>query len=1177
MKTIENKLLDISKIKIFDEIEADYIIQDDTLIKGYEIEDSNLKLTLSDESELIFSLKKFEENQRTSILNSIELNPLLCREIIKNNVPYGFFYYLHSCDIPILPICSEDYTLAGNVDEDGKDLLLANISQILAHDKALILELKGIPFEEVYAKAQEVCFNDYFTTNYDFLESGQVEQISLDDAIERLLLDSIDVKSIFEGFPQNPDNFEKKEFKTKVIELYETISTEFDNVYIKETITPVRNTDFYVIINKNDLKFFVSPQNNFEFYLKSKGSLYRSKSQNLKVPSLTEDNSLEYQEMKGLVVEKETVYNYFLAFDSLLQGHEYSNTLKFLNTIFLFAKELVKNNFYKLDTKSIDENNFKIAYKANLNKQASDYLNHVSSSFPVYGAFCENTGKPISPENIKNLLDDIVNYIVYKILSLKSSKFKSHPVTNIFSQNKPMKSIVKHKDIQYSIQSWLNYFEISDSNIKPVLKMDKIDDYFCEMSVQIYGIEGIKNAVELSDIFDESLVPRTKRNEILLILNTVSDYLPVLKEICLSYGKYRPVLGILDTIKLFSDTYLNHPNSKIEILIPKELKNVVKPKASVRAVLKSSKAEELNRMISNHNSVFSMQDLLDFSYEIAIGDEKISKEEFLKLINESDEIIKFKDNYLLLNKDEIKKILEQLEKPLNMSVNSLQFIHSTFSNELNNMEFDYDDSVRELVSNHFKIPEITMPANLSGDLRPYQVNGFKWLYSNTIKGFGSCIADDMGLGKTVQVLTLLLKLKEENKLNKPCLVICPTTLVGNWQKECSKFAPQLNISIYHGNDRKLVTDCDLVITTYGLIRVDAEIFKEYNWGIVVIDEAQNIKNPLTAQTIAVKSLKSENHIAMTGTPIENRLSELWSIFDFTNKGYMNTVGHFQQNYSIPIERLKDNKVAQKLQMVTSPFILRRLKTDGSIISDLPEKIVFDEYCYLAPSQAALYENTLNNTMKVITTTEGINRRGNILKLITSLKQICNHPANFLKNRDLSTEISGKTLKTISILGKILDNNEKGLIFTQYKEMGDILKIIIERELNTVPEFFHGSLSRNDREKLITKFQEDDDTKIMILSLKAGGTGLNLTAACNVIHYDLWWNPAVENQATDRTYRIGQSQNVTVHRLITLGTFEEKIDELLKEKNKLVDMSLFTGEKMLSDLSNSEIYEIFSLR
>jgi len=323
-------------------------------------------------------------------------------------------------------------------------------------------------------------------------------------------------------------------------------------------------------------------------------------------------------------------------------------------------------------------------------------------------------------------------------------------------------------------------------------------------------------------------------------------------------------------------------------------------------------------------------------------------------------------------------------------------------------------------------------------------------------------------------------------------------------------------------------------------------------------------------------LKSDVKIAMTGTPVENRLTELWSIFDFINRGYLGTLREFQKSYAIPIERFKENSRATKLKMSVSPFVLRRLKTDKNVISDLPEKMVINDYCYLSKSQAVLYEKTLNEMMDMISGFTGINRRGNIFKLITALKQICNHPSQFLKGGEIGKELSGKMEKCISTVQNIIANDEKTLIFTQYKEMGDILCRVIRDECDTEPLFFHGSLTVPQREELIEKFQNDNNTKVMVLSLKAGGTGLNLTSATNVIHYDLWWNPAVEDQATDRTYRIGQDKNVMVHRMITLGTFEEKIDEMLKAKKELADLAVYEGEKIITELSDEEIYQIFSL-
>src|SRR5574344_1176530 len=384
------------------------------------------------------------------------------------------------------------------------------------------------------------------------------------------------------------------------------------------------------------------------------------------------------------------------------------------------------------------------------------------------------------------------------------------------------------------------------------------------------------------------------------------------------------------------------------------------------------------------------------------------------------------------------------------------------------------------------------------------------------------MADDMGLGKTIQVISLVLKMKEEHQLKKPVLVICPTTLMGNWMKELQMFAPALDATIYHGPDRQLDVKHDVILTTYAIMRIDVEELKKQTWGMIIVDEAQNIKNPDTAQTLAIKMLKSDVKIAMTGTPVENRLTELWSIFDFINKGYLGTLKEFQKSYAIPIEKFKENSRASKLKMSASPFVLRRLKTDKHVISDLPEKMVLDEYCYLSKPQAILYEKTLNEMMDKISGFTGVNRRGNIFKLITALKQICNHPYQFLKSGEMSRELSGKMEKCVDLVQSIIDNNEKTLIFTQYKKMGDILCQILADECGVSPLFFHGSLNVNQRERLIEDFQNKPEDNVMILSLKAGGTGLNLTSATNVIHYDLWWNPPAEDQAPDRPYRIAHT-------------------------------------------------------
>ena len=345
----------------------------------------------------------------------------------------------------------------------------------------------------------------------------------------------------------------------------------------------------------------------------------------------------------------------------------------------------------------------------------------------------------------------------------------------------------------------------------------------------------------------------------------------------------------------------------------------------------------------------------------------------------------------------------------------------------------------------------------------------------------------------------------------------------------------------------------------------------------MIDEAQNIKNPDTKQSKAVKSIKAKHKIAMSGTPVENRLAEYWSIFDYINKGYLTSLKSFRKNYIVPIEKERNLDVLDNFKQITQPFILRRLKTDKSIIKDLPDKIVNDVYCNLSREQIALYKETLDASIEDIEANEGIKRKGIVLKLINSLKQICNHPSQFTKSKNYSVDESGKLEVLMGTLSNILDNNEKVLIFTQYVQMGNIIKDLAEKTFGQEVLFLHGSLSRKKRDLAVKKFQNNPQNKIFIVSLKAGGTGLNLTAAQNVIHYDLWWNPAVENQATDRAYRIGQSENVMVYRFICKGTFEEKINEMIHKKEELAQLTVGDGETFITEMDNNELKEMLALR
>ncbi len=971
------------------------------------------------------------------------------------------------------------------------------------------------------------------------------------------------VDELFFNLSENPDGFKNKDFRYTLSLIYQTVEDEFAGVFLSPN-APTRNTDFFLVNNNDKLSFFVTPTNNFQYYLKSKGSLFRFKSEVM-------------DDKVGYAMSLDLVMDYFGGFGNVVDLESLTPTFIYLNKLTYFVMKLIEK-LYFIPTIKKHGSMFRIVYEPIINsQQLARIINQFEENMP------ENLF--IKGEKPKNFINEFIynylNYVIYKFLAIKAYKFKDVKSGTYMIKDLEQRSVMKGLDIAESFSQWFDELYLGKYDVIPFFKIDKLEGQEL-FRLKVY----IKNRKTNEDVLidklytDEEVFDANSSDIARIVekqLNYAIRYMPELEDLFEDEDKLALDLDLNQVYKIITQTAYYLQKAQIEVILPKELTNIVVPRASINARVKNSRSKDLADIFNNtSSSKISLDDILDFSYEIAIGNEKLSIEEFNNLIQGQNGLIKYKNKYVLIDQDDTKKIFEQLAKANLKSMSRMELIHASMSGQLDQYDFDYDEAFAKVIQDFNKPVEVTPPATLKGELRPYQQTGLKWLWTNISKGFGACMADDMGLGKTIQVISLILKMKEENKLDKPVLVICPTTLMGNWMKELQMFAPSLDAVIYHGPERKLDLKHDVILTTYAIMRIDVEELKKNQWGIIIVDEAQNIKNPDTAQTLAIKMLKSDVKIAMTGTPVENRLTELWSIFDFINHGYLGTLREFQKSYAIPIERFKETSRAAKLKMSVSPFVLRRLKTDKHVITDLPEKMVINDYCYLSKSQAVLYEKTLNEMMEKISGFTGINRRGNIFKLITALKQICNHPYQFLKGGEINKELSGKMDKCISTVQSILDNNEKTLIFTQYKEMGDILCKVINDECNTDPLFFHGSLTVNQREELISRFQNEDSAKIMVLSLKAGGTGLNLTSATNVIHYDLWWNPAVEDQATDRTYRIGQDKNVMVHRMITLGTFEEKIDEMLKAKKELADLAVYEGEKIITELSDDEIYQIFTL-
>lgn len=481
------------------------------------------------------------------------------------------------------------------------------------------------------------------------------------------------------------------------------------------------------------------------------------------------------------------------------------------------------------------------------------------------------------------------------------------------------------------------------------------------------------------------------------------------------------------------------------------------------------------------------------------------------------------------------------------------------------------------------------PPGFIGKLRPYQRRGVGWLMFLRALGLGACLADDMGLGKTVQAIALLLHVRAtENpgpgKRHPPTLLICPTSVVANWRREVERFAPSLRVLVHHGGNRLIdeafmqaVAEHDLVITSYGTARRDIDVLSQWNWGELILDEAQNIKNPTAKQSQAVRSLSARNRIALTGTPVENRLSELWSIVEFLNPGYLENHERFRQRYIVPIERYNDDERAGELRRLVQPFLLRRVKSDPTIISDLPEKNEMVVYCPLTAEQATLYEQVVQDTLEQLDRSDGIQRRGLVLGLLTRLKQITNHPAHYLKQPGPLSGRSGKLERLSEMLDEALAVGDHALVFTQFVEMGMLLQRHLRELFGVEVLFLHGGTAAPQRDQMVQAFQQEDGPPIFILSLRAGGAGLNLTRASHVFHFDRWWNPAVENQATDRAFRIGQRRNVQVHKFVVAGTLEERIHAIVESKQNLADSIVGSGEQWLTELSTEQLRDLLTLR
>jgi SNF2 family DNA or RNA helicase len=605
----------------------------------------------------------------------------------------------------------------------------------------------------------------------------------------------------------------------------------------------------------------------------------------------------------------------------------------------------------------------------------------------------------------------------------------------------------------------------------------------------------------------------------------------------------------------------------------------------------SARANVQSPRLQGSGSGITLGEIMHFNWEMALGDQTLTLKELETLARLKEPLVKVRGQWVQLNAEEIQAAVDfwknkaEEQTPLRDLVKmalgtaslpgGIAFAGVKATGWVN-------DFLAQL-EGRSTFEELPAPEGFQGTLRPYQVRGYSWLGFLRRWGLGACLADDMGLGKTVQALALIQR--DWPAHQRPVLLICPMSVVGNWQKEAERFAPNLPVLVHHGLRRikgsafaKEAGKHALVLTSYALLHRDFDLFKDVAWAGLILDEAQNIKNPETKQAQAARAIQADYRCALTGTPVENHVGDLWSVMEYLNPGFLGTRAEFKRRFFVPIQAQHDEDAARRLKKLTEPFILRRLKTDKSIIADLPDKLEMKVFCTLTREQASLYAAVVKDASKELDEATGIQRKGLVLATLSKLKQVCNHPAQFLGDNSAIPGRSGKLARLTEMLEEALETRDRALIFTQFAEMGEIIRKHLQETFGQEVLFLHGAVPKKQRDRMVARFQsEENGPGLFVLSLKAGGTGLNLTGANHVFHFDRWWNPAVENQATDRAFRIGQKRNVQVHKFLCAGTLEEGIDAMIERKQQVAGRIVGSGEGWLTELSTAELKELFALR
>ncbi|MEO0582275.1 MAG: DEAD/DEAH box helicase [Bacteroidota bacterium] len=1099
----------------------------------------------------VIQFKPFTPSQKADILQVILDNPFLLSQLVNRELPPSLDEQLQAAHIHIFPRSWSDLKGTCSCPDYAtpcKHLaaVIYLISQEIDKNPFWVFLLRGLDIIEelenrglTASGAQKALIA---SVEHAMLAEPQVQEPSTMEEVEAKIDFSQIQPSrerIFGLLSSQTPFFPGKSFKKILDDYYKSLSKP-----AKKYSYPVEDLDTQMLQHVSDFQFFVDGE--------------------------------DPQKLQAFLRE-DTARTHPLTLDALLQEAHLTDALhqtpqlRLLKSIFEFIQHVLeKSTFVPQVVQTLDGDMYLRWLPAMIDSPTREIVTQYLSAFPSDWLCLETPQqKPhflAIQEQFNWLFDALVKWLIPQLSY--SDNYDLQPTINLFMGNhywREEHGLFETADTIYLIQQWLSPFYLTEKDYVPLLQIEEKETSFdLHFAIEDKN-EALGKIIPLADLFEDDTYTQ-QRLLILQDLALLHAYIPHIEAAIANKGKKPVRLDSEEFVQVLTQIIPVLELIGIRILLPKSLQKILKPQLSL-SLDSSAPASESG----GHVNMFEM---LSFDWQVALGDQMISPKEFMEQVANAKGLVKIRDSYVLIDEKEMQALIKKLMNPPKMTEEEL--LQAAIAESYEGSKISLSEEVKKQIQELVRQEETAPPAALQATFRPYQLRGYSWLYKNDQLGFGSILADDMGLGKTLQVIGIITKLAEEKALQtQKVLIVVPTPLVSNWQREFEKFAPHLKVGIFHGPNRELdIPSYDAIVTTYGVARSDQKLLSKSPWRLLVIDEAQAIKNPGTSQTKALKKIKAQSRIAMSGTPVENRLSEYWSIFDFVYKGYLGSLKKFQKSFVEPIIKDRDKEQLKRFRAVTGPFILRRLKTDKSIISDLPEKISQNQICTLTPQQTALYEGVVDTMLKQIEENDGITKAGMVFKLITSLKQICNHPSHYLKKEEIDPTLSGKAQLLLNLLEQIRTQGEKVLIFTQYREMGELLNRLLATHFPEPPLFLHGGLSRKKRDHLVDTFQTQPYAWAFILSLKAAGTGLNLTAANHVVHYDLWWNPAVEAQATDRAFRIGQKKNVWVNRFITQNTFEEKINAMIQEKRELADLTVVEGEQWVGQLSQEELTDLF---